>query len=132
MTSLALSNEAKIAGWVTGLVQEISLIQSTTEHESGYFLSSTQFQLRIRLKKMLTILHTFLVIFTGKRVTLMKHGMGFQPHYLIEDPGACCFMPVQRIACRCAYAQDLSTHKETVFVACLLSMQYETHPDSVF
>ena len=46
---------------------------------------------------------------------------------LYEDPDACCFMPVQRIASRCAYSKllvDFTTHKETVFVVAPIPIHY--------
>ena len=45
----------------------------------------------------------------------------------VEECSACCFIPVQRIACRCAYAtmpvqfEDIT---ETVFIACPIQMKY--------
>ena len=46
---------------------------------------------------------------------------------ITEPPDACCFMPVQRIACRCAHAKllvDFRTHKETVFLAIPIPLKY--------
>lgn len=46
---------------------------------------------------------------------------------LFETPDACCFMPVQRIGFRCAYAKlpmKFPTHEETVFVACPIPLKY--------
>ena len=44
-----------------------------------------------------------------------------------EQPNACCFIPVQRIACRCAHATmpvKFDDITETVFVACPIQIKY--------
>ena len=46
---------------------------------------------------------------------------------LDEMQDACCFMPVQRIAYRCATAEltiNFDTINETVFIACPINMKY--------
>lgn len=46
---------------------------------------------------------------------------------IFETPSACSFLPVQRIAYRCAHAtlpMDFTTHKETVFAACPIPIKY--------
>lgn len=46
---------------------------------------------------------------------------------LYEEPDACCFMPIQRIASRCAFVKlpvNFTTHRETVFVACPIPLKY--------
>lgn len=47
---------------------------------------------------------------------------------LFEIPGACAFIPVQRIACRCAYAtlniKFSPAHHESVFISCPLPLTH--------
>ena len=46
---------------------------------------------------------------------------------LTEEPDACCFMRIQQITSSCTFAElpmNLTTHKETVFVACPIPLNY--------
>ncbi len=51
--------------------------------------------------------------------------------YGLADADACCFIPVQRIYARCAYAEipvqypiENGTQLETVFIACPIPLKY--------
>ena len=66
---------------------------------------------------------TFLLVLRGNKNNRMKNWFGISATIcfdLFELPGACMFVPVQRIACRCAYAVlpiEIGTVTEKLFIA---------------